>query len=806
MVLLGNGWMNKFSPEGLSKTEKASSSILYNSQNKKIYVQQYPVSIELGSTEDLTTLLSQGEFSATGENDFPSEGVTGEALKIQKGIINISSVNLATQGLGLNIGNSASSCGETTQATTNLAETLSTIPCESVPPITSDVDLCSRSNRQLKAMSCLKKDFNMRDLPSDFEKNENFDLFAMRLEESLINSAILPCAACEDRNKCTQCERKLSDSSKHKIYKKLLNKEPVEIPGYQSIEEFYQDNRDGINKYLNRRARSYRTFRRAIGRGRITLRSRRKEWGRDREEVLTHLNSLKLQIETTGPVTQQLLTSFRTKDKSHPVKVHQVHDDMSLEIELSSGERTLIPFDREKEKYLYNGEEVMVANPLPTKNMAKRMFGRYLKDTSFSKERNEFCEPLLAFTKGNARRLKDIWGNQNEGFWTRLFKYPFRLVYHTVDRTVGGRTVGSVGDLARGQYQDSIVNIPMTVHNIAMDVGHLATAPIDAAFPSTKRIELCTSNLIYNFMSRNGKLSGTDRAIASLNPTLHVGVVIDDQYETRDALMDNSDGTLRNAEVEADLDCVKLSIRSNEPESVVLERLRCLNETFGGAMGYKDYSLFGYNCGGYTRDILEAAGLSMPVGINFGIGSVIGNRSEEMERKFENAKEYCHNHMRLSRLMINSLENDTLTDQFLESFEDHVLGAPAGTGDSMGIDKDKTTLYSPSPDLLLQLMISSARSKDEKNIGRVKELLEKIMTESESRGGDAKDSYKLYDGVKFFDHFLEDNESVEGKKVVKRKYKKLLKEMFGDINIEEQSRLSHFPGAPEVLLALEQTP
>ncbi|MCP4913310.1 MAG: hypothetical protein GY909_09330 [Oligoflexia bacterium] len=788
--------MNKIGPEGLSHTEKSSASIYYNPENRRIYVSQYPVSIELGGVEDMTTLLSQGEFSATDENDFPSEGVTGEALEIQRALINLASVNLATQGLAMEVGGPISSCHQEVPPPASQAETLTTTPCESVPPVTSQVDFCSRSNRQLKAMSCLKRNFNLRDVPADFSKQTHFDLFAFRLEEGLVKNTILPCVSCQDKSNCSACQRDLSSRQRKKIYKKLLNREPVEIPGYESIEDFYSENRNEINEYLNRRARSYRDYLSARRQDRA-FRNRRREWGRDSQEVLTHLNGLKLQIETSGPVTQQLLTSRIMTAQSHPIKVHNVERNGDLEIELGTGERTVIEYDRTKNKYIFNGEEVMVADPLETDNRGKRMFGRYLSDNSFSEERNEYCEPLIAFTEGNARRLRDVWGTENEGFWERLFKYPFRLVYHTVDRTVGGRTVGAVGDLARGQYQDSIVNPLMTAHNITMDVGHLATAPIDAAFPSTNRIELCTSNLIYNFM-RGSEFTSGERALAALNPTLHVGVVIDDQYETRDALMEGSSGTLRNAEIEADLDCVDLSIRSNEPESVVLERLRCLNETFGGAMGWDDYSLFGYNCGGYTRDILEAAGLSMPIGINFGVGSVFRSRSDEMDRHLETSVEYCENHLRLSRLMINALENESLTDQLLESFEHSVLNPPKGTGHG--------GLYSPSPDLLLQLMISSARSDNNEDLNRVQSLLESIMTRSYSRGGDDEDTYRFDRGLDFFRFYLQPSDEAEGGYTVKRKYKATLRDMFGDINPEEVARLSRFPGAQEVLLALQESP
>lgn len=790
--------MNKIGPGGLDENEKSSASIYYNPENRKIYVSQYPVSIELGGVEDMTTLLSQGEFSATGESDFPSEGVTGEALEIQRALINLASVNLASQGLAMEVGGPVSSCHQDVPPPASQAQTLTTTPCESVPPVSSQADFCSRSNRQLKAMSCLKRNFNLRDVPAGFSKQAHYDLFAMRFEEGLIKNSILPCVSCENKNECSQCQRDLSGRQKKKIFQKLLNREPVEIPGYETIDEFYQSNRDEINEYLNKRAKSYRYYLRARNSENRFSRNRRREWGRDSEEVITHLNGLNLQIETSGPTTQQLITSRRMTADSYAVKVHKVNTNGDLEIELGTGEKTTISYDRGKNKYIFNGIEVMVADPLETDNRGKRMFGRYLTDNSFSEERNDFCEPLIAFTEGNARRLRDVWGTENEGFWERLFKYPFRLVYHTVDRTIGGRTVGSVGDLARGQYQDSIVNPLMTAHNITMDVGHLATAPIDAAFPSTNRIELCTSNLIFNFMRGYDGFTSKERALAALNPTLHVGVVIDDQYETRDALMDGSNGTLRNAEIEADLDCVDLSIRSNEPESVVLERLRCLNETFGGAMGYKDYSLFGYNCGGYTRDIIEAAGLSMPVGINFGIGSVIRNRNDDMDRKLENSVEYCNNHLRLSRLMINALENENLTDQLIESFEQHVLNPPTNTGQG--------GLYSPSPDLMLQLMISSARSDDDEDLNRVQSLLETIIQRARSRGGEVEDTYNFNRGLDFFKFYLEPSSEAQGGHIVKRKYKSTLKDMFGDINPEEVARLSRYPGAQEVLLALQETP
>lgn len=794
--LLASGWMKTISEHGFSNNLK-NTSIHYNTEDQSIIVSQYPVSLELSSSDDLHTILSQGSFVAPTEDLFPLIEEDQEK-SVQKLIMQLSSVTLAQQGLRLEL-NQVPKCApmnDEEESFANFNNSDKGPPCPDVMPASSANDYCSYDHATIRNQSCYSDKFDLINVAIVSPKAAHYDLLALKVQESLAQSVILPCASCSEFD-CVQCKSKPSEKKRKKIFNKLLLGDPVEIEGFGSAKDFISAYRLELEEYIQDRAHEYKRKLELYENPERGGRKRLREWSQTSEKFEAHISKLESQLIVRGKLTQQVLRSNIPSQASEAITVTKIENLFSgnsyvgkkLSYKKSDGSvgyYTYEPKKNENKLIDENGAEVVLTDPfnvtnyLPPKRRGRSVFS----NESFEKKRNEFCEPLLSFNTGEASRLKRVWGIQNESWWQRVLKYPFRLVYHTADRTIRSRTTNSALNLLRGDFSNSTINPLLTAHNAGMDLGRLMTVPIDAAFAETSRIEICTSNLVFNFFGQE-KLSS--RALATINPMLHVGVIIDDQYETRDLLMEDSAGSLINARSKDDVYCHKLSIRSNEPEPVVLERLRCLNEVFGGNM---NYSFVGYNCGGYTKDILEAAGLSYPLLVNMMVGSNLNSRSPEDTLNLENAKEYCENHIRLSRLLINALENQTVTEQLLNSFEENLNNPPANTGGGFSGKR----LYHPGHDLILQLMVSSAKNSDPTIQKRMDSFLNQIKSNALSRDGDrTKPVHNLRDGAAFFSVYVDE-------KGIKPQYKKHLQKIFGKLTPAQVERLA--PEARELAKVL----
>lgn len=782
--LLASGWMKGLSDEGFSAQLK-DTSIHFNTEDNSIVVTQYPYSLELSSSEDLNTILAQGEFVAPSADQFPSLS-DSRALEVQSLVMNLSSLSMVRQGLELEL-NQRPGCHLLTSGEEDSQQNLSQLfeaPCRDIMPATSAADFCSFDHQTLRDQACYSKRLGLTSPSLVAPKAAFYDLVALKMQESLSQAVIFPCAACSNFD-CHQCQTRPNEKQRKRIYQKLLQGEPVEIEGHSDVNDFLSSHRAEMEEYIQRRAHEYAGKMQRYKKPEQGPRGRMHAWNQDNDDLIANLDKLQSQLQVRGQITQQVLRS------SDPTKNHEAVSIDKIENIFQNGTYSgkRIHFarpDGTRGFYTYNGQSSVdklldennqpivlndpfnVTRHLPPKRRGFPVFS----SNSFEKERNEYCRPLLSFKDGAASRLSRVWGIQNETWWIRVLKYPFRLVYHAGDRVIRSRTTNSVVNLARREFSNSALNPLLAAHNASMDLGRLMTVPIDAAYAETSRIELCTSNLIYNAF---GQDTTAMRALASVNPLLHVGVIIDDQYETRDSLMQGSSGSLLNARSQDDVYCHKLSIRSNEPEPVVLERLRCLNEVFGNNM---EYSLFGYNCGGYTRDILEAAGLSYPPFVNMMIGSNINTRSAQDTQNLANAKEYCENHLRLSRLMINSLENNNATEQLLGAYEEHLRHPPDNTGGYSG------TFYHPGHDMILQLMVSAAKTNVTEIRNRVGGFLNEIRANATSRDGDSsKAVFNLRDGAIFFAPYVDE-------KGIKPQYKRHLQRIYGELSPEQINNLA----------------
>ena len=270
----------------------------------------------------------------------------------------------------------------------------------------------------------------------------------------------------------------------------------------------------------------------------------------------------------------------------------------------------------------------------------------------------------------NQHALEKVWGEDKENILEKSLLYLPRLVLYSVDDIVTSRTshriVNTVSgaaklayDSVKGGYElaDGLVNIPATIHDATADVIGLAKNVRFAASPRSSRIQLCSTNLMSNLTH--------DLTVGHfVMPSFHLGVVIDkDHYETTDQLAGSAE--LRDQVSKGGMVCHDVAIESDETESIAIERLLCVDQEFS----YR-YDFVNYNCGGYTKTVMNLAGLGYPQHINWGVGAefVINSTKDSFKDDMSDTKSICDNHINQVKNLIFKIQANQNIDSEIDYF------------------------------------------------------------------------------------------------------------------------------------------
>lgn len=267
------------------------------------------------------------------------------------------------------------------------------------------------------------------------------------------------------------------------------------------------------------------------------------------------------------------------------------------------------------------------------------------------------------------KAIKNLWGETTESSFESVLQYAPRLMGYTFEDIITSRLsqraaktiIGTARlpfDPTKSAYElsDGLSNIPGVIHDAVSDTVGLIKNVNYASYPKTSRIRLCSSNLVSNLTSEVTPMH-------LVNPMLHLGVVIDEKlYETTDSLAGRYE--LRDQVEKGGLVCHNIPIKSYEPVNLAIERLMCIDRGFE-----QSYDFLGYNCGGYTRDVLLMAGLGYPQAINWGVGSefTIPRHAEDYKSNRAQIRKECDDHIKNIRSMITKLNKGIRPSKELRS-------------------------------------------------------------------------------------------------------------------------------------------
>lgn len=267
------------------------------------------------------------------------------------------------------------------------------------------------------------------------------------------------------------------------------------------------------------------------------------------------------------------------------------------------------------------------------------------------------------------KAIKNLWGETTESSFESVLQYAPRLMGYTFEDIITSRLsqraaktiIGTARlpfDPTKSAYElsDGLSNIPGVIHDAVSDTVGLIKNVNYASYPKTSRIRLCSSNLVSNLTSEVTPMH-------LVNPMLHLGVVIDEKlYETTDSLAGSYE--LRDQVEKGGLVCHNIPIKSYEPVNLAIERLMCIDRGFE-----QSYDFLGYNCGGYTRDVLLMAGLGYPQAINWGVGSefTIPRHEEDYKSNRTQIRKECDDHIKNIRSMITKLNKGIRPSKELRS-------------------------------------------------------------------------------------------------------------------------------------------
>ncbi len=305
--------------------------------------------------------------------------------------------------------------------------------------------------------------------------------------------------------------------------------------------------------------------------------------------------------------------------------------------------------------------------------------------------------------------LNAQWGDRYESRLETMQKFPARLIGLPLKRLFGGKIGQSVGATIALPYATLSGSTDHFSSALYRSLLGYATNPLlvvnhgisdffasfktlrHAHLKSTSRIQVCTCKFpilpmeyIY-FVADQGAFSNFGPGLEELAPK--------DQW-------------YYNAS-----NCFNVPIKSGESTSLALERLSCISRRakISGA------DFINYNCGGITRDILHAAGLSFPDVSNLGIGSNMASTPKSMVEGLVRNKIICNGYIEDLRTLIFKLEKG-------EDLEFLLV--------------EKVFLFTPEKDAILQLVISAYRGQNENNINLINNIIKGVDVRIQSIHGE----------------------------------------------------------------------
>ena len=187
-------------------------------------------------------------------------------------------------------------------------------------------------------------------------------------------------------------------------------------------------------------------------------------------------------------------------------------------------------------------------------------------------------------------------------------------------------------------------------------------------------------------------------AVRAMSPAVHVAAVIDKAVSTSDP--NGGDSIIHNLRKRRGAICTPATLPSDMTESAYIYRLLCANSVYSSNAKYQ---FFGYNCGGYTRDILNWTGSDMTTVPNFGLGAQLQLPFAKHQKSRRDSKSS----------VVNSC-NDRLTF-FLQTALIMESGKTLSEAHSRELAEPMRLWGFADQDIALQLIISAARGKNAKN-------------------------------------------------------------------------------------------
>lgn len=305
------------------------------------------------------------------------------------------------------------------------------------------------------------------------------------------------------------------------------------------------------------------------------------------------------------------------------------------------------------------------------------------------------------------------WSRHKENPAVTAALYIPRLVWNLTRQVFTGEIAHRLANLAVGVYQtfrfgredhwrkaayriaDSPANPLALLNGAVSDAGASLKWARYSTGKTTSRIQACTANIT--------SVISTHVTVGHfIMPATHVGVLVDGgAYETSDP---QSSGALTDVVKQGGgLVCENVPILSGEPESLAIERLECVDQLYTGQSGYE---FGGYNCGGYTKDILKWSGLGFPkfpnmgIGVHFGVGPAEGAR--RARRLKTQVVEHCDRRIRAIQRALRALERGETLDNDAWNYlmtDSRPSGGPVWM----------------SSDVRLQFLVLAARGKNAEN-------------------------------------------------------------------------------------------
>lgn len=356
------------------------------------------------------------------------------------------------------------------------------------------------------------------------------------------------------------------------------------------------------------------------------------------------------------------------------------------------------------------------------------------------------------------KAIKNLWGETTESSFESVLQYAPRLMGYTFEDIITSRLsqraaktiIGTARlpfDPTKSAYElsDGLSNIPGVIHDAVSDTVGLIKNVNYASYPKTSRIRLCSSNLVSN-------LTREVTPMHLVNPMLHLGVVIDEKlYETTDSLAGRYE--LRDQVEKGGLVCHNIPIKSYEPVNLAIERLMCIDRGFE-----QSYDFLGYNCGGYTRDVLLMAGLGYPQAINWGVGSefTIPRHEEDYKSNRTQIRKECDDHVKNIRSMITKLNKGIRPSKELRSILSTNTEIGMGLFFQLLILKNKVNNFDLSPvlkrfkelDELSELILNSKGEIRQRYRYLFKNLIKTIPKSGQIYDSRYDQAYKILDLAK----------------------------------------------------------